>query len=120
MRTRWKATLGVVLLAAGLALANPHAWSHYDDTRGQWLQGTVLSTRYQRPHQLIQLEVQTPAPATWTAVLASPSKMESRGLPVSRLVPGLAVRVYVYPARDVAQEGRALRIVVDGNTTELW
>jgi hypothetical protein len=120
MRTWWSWTMGVALLAAGVALGSPHSWNHYDDTRGEWLQGTVLSTRYERPHQLIQLEVQKPAHATWTVVLTSPSKMESRGLPVSRLVPGLSVRVYIYPARDLAHEGRALRIVVDGNTTELW
>ena len=112
--------MGLALLAARVAVASPHGWSNYDDTRGQWLKGTLVSTRYERPHQLIQLEVQKPEHATWTVVLAAPSKMDSRGLPVSRLVPGLAVKVYVYPARDVALEGRALRIVVDGNTTELW
>jgi hypothetical protein len=119
MRTWWSWTMGLTLLA-GVALASPHSWSNYDDTRGEWLQGTVLSTRYERPHQLIELEVHKPAQATWTVVLASPSKMESRGFSVSRLVAGLSVKVYVYPARDVAHEGRALRIVVDGNTTELW
>lgn len=112
--------LWVTVLAAGVAVAGAHSWSAYDDTRGLWLKGVVRSTSYERPHQLIQLEVQKPEPATWTVVLASPSKMESRGIPVSRLVPGLAVKVYVYPARDVAHEGRALRIVVEGNTTELW
>jgi hypothetical protein len=39
---------------------------------------------------------------------------------VSKLTPGLQVKVFVYPARDVADECRALRIVIDGNTTELW
>jgi len=53
-------------------------------------------------------------------VLASPSRMESRGLNVARLVPGLAVRVYVYPAIDIPDEGRALRIDINGQVTELW
>src|SRR5262249_33963683 len=120
MRTWRTATLWVALLAAGVALAGAHSWGHYDDTRGQWLKGTVVSTTYQRPHQLIELEVQKPEHGIWTVVLASPSKMESRGFPVSRLVAGLELRTYLYPARDVPHEGRALRIVVDGNTTELW
>jgi hypothetical protein len=46
--------------------------------------------------------------------------MESRGLKVSTLVPGLAVRVYVYPAIDIPDEGRALRIDINGQVTELW
>jgi hypothetical protein len=108
------------VLAAAVAMAASHPWSAYDDTRGLWIKGVIVSTSYVRPHQLIQLETQEREPRTWTVVLASPSKMESRGLPVKRLVHGLAVRVYVYPARDVELEGRALRIVIDGNTTELW
>jgi hypothetical protein len=66
------------------------------------------------------LEVEKPTPKAWTVVLASPSKMEMRGVPVSKLTAGLRVSVYVYPARDLPDECRALRIVIDGNTTELW
>jgi hypothetical protein len=120
MKSARRPAFWAAVLAAGMAVASPHPWSAYDDTRGLWLKGVVLSTSYERPHQLIQLETQQPEPKTWTVVLASPSKMEGRGLPVNRLAPGLPVRVYVYPARDVALEGRALRIVIDGNTTELW
>jgi len=120
MRSARTATVWVALLAAGVALAGAHSWALYDDTQGRWLKGTVISSSYQRPHQLIELELQKPKQETWTVVLASPSKMESRGFPVSRLVPGLAVKVYIYPARDVPHEGRALRMVVNGNTTELW
>ena len=78
MRTWRTATLWVALLATGAALAGVHSWVHYDDTRGQWLKGTVVSTTYQRPHQLIELEVQKPEHEVWTVVLASPSKMERR------------------------------------------
>lgn len=112
-------TLGV-LLTAGLAAAASHSWSLYDDTKGMWLKGAIRSTSYDRPQQVIQLDVDKPAPKTWTVVLASPSKMEMRGVQVSKLTPGLQVKVFVYPARDVADECRALRIVIDGNTTELW
>ena len=111
--------LGVVFVA-GIAMAAPRPWSLYDDTKGTWLKGVIQSTNYDRPHQLIQLDVDKPKRRTWTVVLASPSLMESRGVPVTKLTPGLKVMVYIYPARDVANEGRALRIVIDGNTTELW
>jgi hypothetical protein len=109
-----------VLLVAGLAVAAAHPWSLYDDTKGLWLKGIIRSTTYDRPQQTMQLDVEKPVPKTWTVVLASPSKMETRGVPVSKLTPGLKAAVFVYPARDVADEGRALRIVIDGNTTELW
>src|SRR5262252_1118666 len=115
---RW--TLAWALLIAGVAAASSHHWSEYDDTQGMWLAGVIHSTWFSRPHQVILLDVQTPEPRSWTVVLASPSKMKSRGLPVSRLTPGRPVRVYVYPARDVEDEARALRINIDGNVTELW
>jgi hypothetical protein len=112
-------SLGLVLLG-GLSAAATHPWTLYDDTKGMWLKGVIRSTTYDRPQQVLQLDVDKPAPKSWTVVLAAPSKMETRGLPVSKLTQGLKVKVYVYPARDVADECRALRIVVDGNTTELW
>jgi len=115
---RW--TLAVTVLAAGVAAAVSHHWSEYDNTQGMWLRGVIQSTWFSRPHQAIQLDVQGSHAGSWTVILASPSKMESRGLPVSRLVPGRTVRVYVYPAIDVPGEARALRINIDGNVTELW
>src|SRR5215468_10013695 len=75
---RW--TVAWALLVAGVAAA-AHHWSEYDNTRGMWLSGVIHSTWFSRPHQLIQLDVQTPEPRSWTVVLASPSKMKSRGLP---------------------------------------
>ena len=113
-------TLLAALLGGTLTLASPHAWSQYDDTRGTWLKGTIHSTWYERPHQIIELQQDGPAHQTWRVILASPSKMESRGLKASTLTPGLRVRVYVYPAIDAPDEGRALRIDIGGNVTELW
>jgi len=108
------------VLVAGLALASRHPWSDYDDTRGRWIRGVIRSSSYERPHQVIELEEHGGAQQMWKVVLASPSKMESRGLKVATLVPGLSVRVYVYPAVDIPDEGRALRIDVGGQVTELW
>ena len=120
MTARLRAVILGTFLASGVAVAAGHSWSLYDDTKGMWLRGTIQSTSYDRPHQLIQLDVDKPVAKTWTVVLAAPSKMELRGVPVSKLTPGLKVAVYVYPARDIPDECRALRIVIDGNTTELW
>jgi hypothetical protein len=109
-----------VLLAAGLGFASGHPWRDYDDTSGRWIRGVIQSSSFERPHQIIDLQESVGAHQLWRVVLASPSRMESRGLKVSTLVPGLAVRVYVYPAIDIPDEGRALRIDINGQVTELW
>lgn len=109
-----------VILATSVALAASHSWSEYDDTSGTWLKGTIRSSTFERPHQTITLEQDGAPHRLWKVILASPSKMKSRGLDVASLVPGLRVRVYVYPAIDVPDEGRALRIDVGGQVTELW
>ncbi len=85
-----------------------------------WLEGIIRSSSFQRPHEVIEMEGPGPQPTTWTVVLGSPSRMKSRGLAVGKLVPGVKVKVYVYPAIEVENEARALRISIDGNVTELW
>ena len=120
MRPSLRFWLPIAMLLTGAALASSHHWSEYDDTRGTWLRGTIRSSTFERPHQTIMLEQDGAPHRMWKVILASPSKMESRGLNVASLVPGLRVRVYVYPAIDVPDEGRALRIDVGGQVTELW
>src|SRR5262245_42161824 len=120
MRSMRRSSVLIAMLLAGVALAASHPWSDYDDTRGTWLKGTIRSSTFERPHQTIVLEQDGASHRTWKVILASPSKMESRGLSVASLVPGLRVRVYVYPAIDVPDEGRAVRIDIGGQVTELW
>jgi len=120
MRTFLRLSFLMAMLTAAVALATSHPWSDYDDTRGTWLRGTIRASSFERPHQVLDLEQDGAQHHRWKVILASPSKMESRGLKVSTLVPGLRIRVYVYPAIDVPDEGRALRIDIGGQVTELW
>jgi len=120
MRPFVRSSLPIAMLLSSVALAASHPWSDYDDTRGTWLKGTVRSSAFERPHQTIELVQDGAQHRVWKVILASPSKMKSRGLDVASLVPGLRVRVYVYPAIDVPDEGRALRIDIGGQVTELW
>jgi len=120
MRPFVRSSLPIAMLLSSVALAASHPWSDYDDTRGTWLKGTVRSSAFERPHQTIELVQDGAQHRVWKVILASPSKMEGRGLQVASLVPGLRVRVYVYPAIDVPDEGRALRIDIGGQVTELW
>ena len=107
--------------AATLALAAlpawaHHGWSEYDATRTLTLTGAIEQAGYEHPHGFVKLTVDG---KTWTAVLAPPSRMESRGLPRSALVPGRTVTVVGYPNRHKPDEMRAERITVDGRTVEL-
>lgn len=115
-----RSSFSIAMLVTAVALASSHPWSDYDDTRGTWLRGTIRASSFERPHQILDLEQDGASHRRWKVILASPSKMESRGLRVATLVPGLRVRVYVYPAIDVPDEGRALRIDINGQVTELW
>jgi hypothetical protein len=120
MRSLLRCSFTATMLLTSVALASPHSWSEYDNTSGTWLRGTIHSSTFERPHQTITLEQDGAPHRMWKVILASPSKMKSRGLDVASLVPGLRVRVYVYPAIDVPDEGRALRIDIGGQVTELW
>jgi len=55
----------------------------------------------------------------WLVVLAPPTRMESRGLPASKLQVGAKATVVGYPHRSNAEEMRAERIMIDGATVEL-
>ncbi len=120
MRPTTRLSFLIAIVTAIAALAASHPWSDYDDTRGTWLRGTIRSSSFERPHQVLDLEQDGAQHHRWKVILASPSKMEGRGLKVASLVPGHRVRVYVYPAIDVPDEGRALRIDIGGQVTELW
>ena len=116
---------GRILQATGLLLAGMlvvvsayahHGWSEYDSSKALTLTGVIKESGYEHPHGHIHLE--TPG-KTWQVVLAPPSRMQSRGLPVSALKPGSKVTVVGYPNRTQPEEMRAERITADGKTVEL-
>ena len=109
------ATILAALTLPVPALAH-HGWSEYDTGQTLTLTGTIKEAGYEHPHGHILLV--TPA-KTWTAVLAPPSRMESRGLPPSSLKPGGTATVVGYPNRNKPEEMRAERITIDGKTVEL-
>jgi hypothetical protein len=98
-----------------LAIAH-HGWSEYDATQTLKLTGTIEESSYEHPHGHISLK--TPA-KTWSAVLAPPSRMESRGLTKDMLKTGATATVEGYPNRNKPEEMRAERITIDGKTVEL-
>ncbi len=103
------------LALPALALAH-HGWSEYDQTNTLKLTGTIEASGYEHPHGHITLK--TPQ-KTWMAVLAPPSRMESRGLAKDMLKIGTTVTVEGYANKTKPNEMRAERITVAGKTVEL-
>jgi hypothetical protein len=105
---------GVIALPV-VALAH-HGWGEYDATQALKLTGTIESLSYEHPHGSIRLR--TPG-KTWEAVLAPPSRMDSRGLSREMLKVGAEATVEGYPNKSKPDEMRAERITVAGKTVEL-
>ena len=116
MKSTWCRLVSIFsLLAAGAAYAH-HGWSEYDSTNPLKVSGVIKESGYEHPHGHVRLE--TPA-KTWLVVLAPPSRMSARGLPVDDLKAGGKVEVVGYANRNKPEEMRAERITIGGKTVEL-
>ncbi len=109
------ALIATALAFPAVALAH-HGWSEYDQTTTLTLTGTIREAGYEHPHGHIRIE--TPG-KTWIAVLAPPSRMDSRGLSRDMLKPGAIATVVGYQNRNKPDEMRAERITIAGKTVEL-
>jgi len=109
-----------LLIGAGLLAAlSHHGWADYDTERAFTLDGTIGKIEYVNPHVLVRVQPAGDTARTWLAVLAPPSRMTRRGLPVDSLRLGQTARLYGYPHKEIADEMRAERITIGGRTTEL-
>lgn len=106
----------LALAAVPFAALAHHGWSEYDSTQLLKLTGTIEGSGYEHPHGHINLK--TPG-KTWVAVLAPPSRMESRGLSKDMMKVGATVTVEGYANKSKPEEMRAERIIVAGKTVEL-
>lgn len=94
-----------------------HGWSEYNNQQTLNLTGVIRNINYANPHVVIQVE--TSDKKVWQAILAPPSRMQSRGLPQKDLVVGKQVKLVGYPHRNQANEIRAERIIIGDRTIEL-
>lgn len=106
----------LALAAVPLAAVAHHGWSEYDSTQVLKLTGTIEEAGYEHPHGHIKLKT---ADKTWIAVLAPPSRMESRGLTRELLKVGNTVTVEGYPNKSKPEEMRSERITISSKTVEL-
>src|SRR5262249_44988218 len=103
---------------AGIAFAH-HGWTGYDEKNTLNLTGVIRDAGYDNPHGFIKLQVDQGKGKTWTAVLAPPSRMQSRGLEKDALNVGTNPTVVRYPSKTIRDQLRAERITIAGKTTEL-
>lgn len=124
MQRRLSRTLPSLLVVfIGLAVSSTllahHGWSEYNAEKALTLTGTISEFGYDNPHGFVRLKVEGEKGKTWLAILAPPSRMETRGLQRDALKPGTKATVVGYPHKQKEDEMRAERITVAGKTTEL-
>lgn len=114
--TRWQGLAWAAALAVPAVALAHHGWSEYDSNQLLKLTGSIEEAGYEHPHGHIKLK--TPG-KVWIAVLAPPSRMDSRGLSKDMLKVGVTATVEGYPNKNKPEEMRAERITVAGKTVEL-
>ena len=115
MKTFVATTIAVALVLSSTLVAH-HGWTGYDEKATLTLTGTIKASGYENPHGYADLEV---SGKVWHAVLAPPSRMESRGLSKDMLKPGATATVVGYQNKTEKSELRAERITIGGKTVEL-
>jgi Family of unknown function (DUF6152) len=115
MRLIWSGVAVVALLAAGGAAAH-HGWGSYDASKTIVLDGPILESAYEFPHGEAVIELNG---VRWTATLAPPSRMQSRGLQREDLEVGKRIKAEGYPSTVRQNEMRAERVTVGSRVIEM-
>jgi hypothetical protein len=115
---RWIA-LAILLVLPPVTGAH-HGWSGYDLSKEFTITAVIERTSFDWPHVTIWVKPSGDSAArVWTATLAPPSRMETRGAPAKLLQPGVTVRLTGYPSRSDPSEFRAERIWIGEKKVEL-
>jgi len=103
------------LLAAGAAAAH-HGWGSYDASKTVILEGPILQSSYEFPHGEVVIELNG---VRWTATLAPPSRMQTRGLARGDVEVGKRIKAEGYPSTVHQNEMRAERVTVGTRVIEM-
>jgi hypothetical protein len=102
-------------LAAGAAAAH-HGWGSYDASKTIVLDGPILQSSYEFPHGEVVIELNG---VRWTATLAPPSRMQTRGLAREDVAVGKRIKAEGYPSTAREHEMRAERVTVGNRVIEM-
>ena len=103
------------VLAAGAAAAH-HGWGSYDASKTIVLDGPILASSYEFPHGEVAIELNG---VRWTATLAPPSRMQTRGLAREDVTVGKRIKAEGYPSTTNKNELRAERVTVGTRVIEM-
>jgi hypothetical protein len=103
------------VLAAGAAAAH-HGWGSYDASKTIVLDGPVLQSAYEFPHGEVVMELNG---VRWTATLAPPTRMQSRGLAREDIAVGKRIKAEGYPSTSRQNELRVERVTVGTRVIEM-
>jgi hypothetical protein len=103
------------VLAAGAAAAH-HGWGTYDASKTIVLEGPILQSSYEFPHGEMIIELNG---VRWTATLAPPSRMQTRGLAREDIAVGKRIKAEGYPSTVRQNEMRAERVTVGSRVVEM-
>jgi hypothetical protein len=109
------ATGAAAMLAAGAAAAH-HGWGSYDASKTIVLDGPVLQSAYEFPHGEVVMELNG---VRWTATLAPPTRMQSRGLAREDIEVGKRIKAEGYPSTSRQNEMRVERVTVGTRVIEM-
>ena len=115
MRLIWSGVAVAALLTAGGAVAH-HGWGSYDASKTVVLDGAILESAYEFPHGEVVIMREG---VRWTATLAPPSRMQSRGLQREDVEVGKRIKAEGYPSTVRQNEMRAERVTVGSRVIEM-
>lgn len=117
----FRGTLAAILLLLPLSVAQAHhGWAGYDLTKEFTVTAVIQKLSYDWPHVTIWIDPSDGSPKkTWTATLAPPSRMDTRGVPATDIAIGKTVKLTGYPNRNDPNEFRAERMWIGNRQVEL-
>ena len=110
--------VGLAAALAGTASAH-HGWNGYDESKPVTLTGVVRDSGYENPHSFVDVQVDSGKGKTWHAVLAPPSRMQSKGITKEDIKPGSTVTVTGFLDKAKSNEVKIEQITINGKNFEI-
>lgn len=117
MTTFHKLFLAAFILVFAAFTSFHHGWGNYDQTKVLDYTGTIQESTYGNPHA--SAKIKDDKNKVWTVILAPTSRMEARGVKADMIKKGATLQVVGYPHKEIKDEMRAERIVINGEKYEL-
>lgn len=93
-----------------------HGWANYDQTKTLDYKVVIQESVFENPHATAKVKHKN---KVWNVILAPVSRMEARGVTADMIKKGATIQVVGYPHKEIKNEMRAERIIVDGKKYEL-